>query len=343
MNNIRKVLFSALMLTSLSALSIGLSKSASSAITSNYDIVTKGKASWIGERFQGKKTASGELFDMNDLTASHATLPFGTLVKVFSDKTKKSVTVRINNRSEIDSGRIIDLSKRAAEQIGLIEEGIGLVTLEVVTPGAKNTSTNTSTTKSNNSLASANSNSKYVIQYGSFFDLDNAIELKQGLKAKGVETTVESTKTDSGKTSYRVNSIKSFNNSDDAKRSLSLIEPQDGIIVSVKSPSNEVAKTNTTTNKSATITANNSANSNNSASKKYEYGIQFGAFETVANARELQNKLLVEKGIKTITYQFPDDSRKLYRVLTNHAFPTKEAAQKFLKEMESQGIILTFL
>ena len=341
MNNIRKVLFSALMLTSLSSLSIGLSESVSSAITSSYDIVTKGKASWIGERFQGKKTASGELFDMNDLTASHATLPFGTMVKVFSDKTKKSVTVRINNRSEIDSGRIIDLSKRAAEQIGLIEEGIGLVTLEVVTSVTKNNTTNTSTTKPTNSVASTNS--KYVIQYGSFFDLDNAIELKQGLKAKGVETTVESTKTDSGKTSYRVNSTKSFNTPDDAKRSLLLIEPQDGIIVSAKSPSTEVAKTNTTTNKPATTTSNNSAKSNNSASKKYEYGIQFGAFETVANARELQNKLLVEKGIKTITYQFPDDSRKLYRVLTNHAFPTKEAAQKFLKEMESQGIILTFL
>lgn len=92
-------------------------------------VLLRGKASWIGERFQGKKTSSGEQFDMNDLTASHATLSYGTMVKVTSDKTGKSVKVRINNRLEIDSGRIIDLSKRAAEQIGLVEEGVGYVTL----------------------------------------------------------------------------------------------------------------------------------------------------------------------------------------------------------------------
>ncbi len=85
-------------------------------------------ASWYGPRFQGKRTASGERFDTNGLTAAHKTLPFGTRVRVKSLVNGKEVTVRINDRGPFIKGRIIDLSKAAAQAIGL--SGVKQVVVE---------------------------------------------------------------------------------------------------------------------------------------------------------------------------------------------------------------------
>jgi rare lipoprotein A len=71
------------------------------------------KASYYGKKFHGKKTASGEIFDMNQLTAAHKKLKFGTIVEVISIETKKSVIVRINDRGPFIKGRDIDLSESA--------------------------------------------------------------------------------------------------------------------------------------------------------------------------------------------------------------------------------------
>lgn len=90
----------------------------------------EGIASWYGETFQGRKTASGEKFDMNMLTAAHRSLPFNTEVKVTYLKNGKSVTVRINDRGPYKEGRIIDLSYAAAKAIGLDRDGVGKVKLE---------------------------------------------------------------------------------------------------------------------------------------------------------------------------------------------------------------------
>lgn len=86
-------------------------------------IYQKGEASWYGPGFNGKKTASGETFNMYKFTAAHKKLPFGTKVKVTNLKNGKSVIVRINDRGPFVKGRIIDLSKKAAQQIGLIQAG----------------------------------------------------------------------------------------------------------------------------------------------------------------------------------------------------------------------------
>ena len=79
-----------------------------------------GVASWYGPRFQGKRTANGERFNTNELTAAHKTLPFGTRVRVKSMVNGKEVVVRINDRGPFIKGRIIDLSHAAAKAIGLI-------------------------------------------------------------------------------------------------------------------------------------------------------------------------------------------------------------------------------
>jgi rare lipoprotein A len=90
----------------------------------------RGTASWYGEPFQGLETASGEVFDMDQLTAAHRELPFGAEVRVIHLKTGASVTVVINDRGPCIDGRDIDLSKAAARELGIVDEGLAPVLIE---------------------------------------------------------------------------------------------------------------------------------------------------------------------------------------------------------------------
>lgn len=91
-----------------------------------------GYASWYGGKFQGRQTANGEIFDTYKLTAAHKTLPFNTVVEVTNLTTMKSVQVRINDRGPFIEGRIIDLSKAAADKIDMIGSGTAPVELKIV-------------------------------------------------------------------------------------------------------------------------------------------------------------------------------------------------------------------
>jgi rare lipoprotein A len=95
-------------------------------------VVEVGIASWYGPGYDGKRTSSGERFDQDELTAAHASWQFGTRVRVTFLTTGRSVVVRINDRFPNHKGRVIDLSRAAARQIGLIGPGTGRVRLEVV-------------------------------------------------------------------------------------------------------------------------------------------------------------------------------------------------------------------
>lgn len=88
-----------------------------------------GHASWVGARFHGRRTATGERFDRTALTAAHRTLPLGSTVRVTFAGTGRAVVVRINDRGPWISGRILDLSEAAAEHIGLKRAGVGRVTI----------------------------------------------------------------------------------------------------------------------------------------------------------------------------------------------------------------------
>lgn len=89
--------------------------------------IQRGMASWYGERFHGRRTASGEPFDMHAFTAAHNTLPFGTQVRVRHARTGQEVRVRINDRGPHVRGRVIDLSRAAAASIGLVQTGVAPV------------------------------------------------------------------------------------------------------------------------------------------------------------------------------------------------------------------------
>lgn len=93
---------------------------------------TYGMASYYADCFHGRTTASGEIFSQDSMTAAHLTLPFGTLVKVVNLRNNKSVVLKINDRGPFVEGRIIDLSKSAAEKLDFLTEGLVNVSVEVI-------------------------------------------------------------------------------------------------------------------------------------------------------------------------------------------------------------------
>lgn len=95
----------------------------------------KGIASWYGPGFNGKKTASGETYDMFDLTAAHSSLPLDTVVKVRNTRNNREVVVRINDRGPFVGDRVIDLSFTAARELGILAPGTAPVNLVVIKPG----------------------------------------------------------------------------------------------------------------------------------------------------------------------------------------------------------------
>jgi len=93
-------------------------------------LAEEGKASWYGPGFHGRQTASGERFNTNQYTAAHKSLPFGTQVQVLNKDNGKWVLVVITDRGPFIKGRVIDLSRRAAEELDIIKTGVGNVLLK---------------------------------------------------------------------------------------------------------------------------------------------------------------------------------------------------------------------
>ena len=109
---------------------------ASSADSSVVEVIapsssTDGHISWYGPGFNGRRTANGEKFDMYELTAAHKRLPFNTIVRVVDNRSGKAILVRINDRGPFIRGRVLDLSKKAATDLGMIGRGTTSGTLEV--------------------------------------------------------------------------------------------------------------------------------------------------------------------------------------------------------------------
>jgi rare lipoprotein A len=157
-----------------------------------------GKASWYGREFQGRKTASGEIFDMNQLSAAHRSLPFGTHLRVTNLENGKTVEVRINDRGPYAKGRVLDFSYGAAKGLGMLRKGEVLVGA-VVLDGESNDRT-ASTRKRSDGVAGVSGNyrgheyyesdgeraysdqGRYSVQAGAFYSKKNADRLKQQIE-----------------------------------------------------------------------------------------------------------------------------------------------------------------
>jgi rare lipoprotein A len=125
-----------------------------------------GVASWYGHPFHGRASASGEIYDMEQMTAAHRTLPFGTMVRVHDLDNEKSVDVRINDRGPFVDGRIIDLSHAAAGAIQMIGPGTARVRLEIL------------------SAPAAQEQPHFGVQVGAFRERDNAERLRRVMEAQ---------------------------------------------------------------------------------------------------------------------------------------------------------------
>lgn len=95
----------------------------------SHKVIQTGEASYYADKFQGRKTANGEIFRQRKKTAAHQTLPFGTKVTVKNLSNGRKVKVRINDRGPFAKGRIIDLSKKAAKKLGMVNAGVAEVEL----------------------------------------------------------------------------------------------------------------------------------------------------------------------------------------------------------------------
>jgi rare lipoprotein A len=147
-----------------------------------------GWASWYGEKFHGRRTASGEVYDMYQLTAAHKTLPLGTSVMVTHVNNGKSVEVTINDRGPFVKGRIIDLSYAAAQALEMVEEGVARVRLEVLDKGPTST---------------PSPEGPFTIQVGSFISRSNAVRLLEELQGAYKDVYITELKTPEN-TYYRV-------------------------------------------------------------------------------------------------------------------------------------------
>lgn len=133
-----------------------------------------GKASFYADKFEGRSTASGEKYWHYKLTAAHRTLPFGTMVKVTNLDNNRYTTVKINDRGPFVEGRIIDVSKSAAETLGFVSQGIANVKIEKLltstsSPPATNTKPNPQPSKTTNK-PQANSKDVYAVSHREFYE-----------------------------------------------------------------------------------------------------------------------------------------------------------------------------
>lgn len=141
-------------------------------------------ASWYGHPYHGRPTASGEIYDMEDLTAAHRAFAFDTWVRVKNLENGRTVEVRINDRGPFVKGRIIDLSKAAAREIDLVRSGVAPVRIQVIEP------------------PKGFAAERYAVQVGAFRDRDNAERMWRAMQDRfGVAQIVESA---SGGSRWRV-------------------------------------------------------------------------------------------------------------------------------------------
>lgn len=107
------------------------------AKSAKHDLSDKqiGVASYFNDKFHGQRTASGERYDKNDLTAAHASLPFGTVLQVVNLENNQSVALRINSRAHRSNKRLLDVSKQAAKELGFLRAGIAKVEITVLQLG----------------------------------------------------------------------------------------------------------------------------------------------------------------------------------------------------------------
>lgn len=170
----------------------------------------RGMASWYGKDFHGRKTSSGEVYNMYGLTAAHRTLPLGTLIRVVSVDNEKSVMVKVNDRGPFIAGRILDLSYGAALVLGMVQKGTAEVKFKI------------------DQAPAIDEKAFYTVQAGAFTVKENAVLFQQKLQQKFQRTVrLIPFETPDG-LMYRVR-LGQFQKVDEAEKAASLLEKENGV------------------------------------------------------------------------------------------------------------------
>lgn len=177
---------------------------------SSTDFVERGLASWYGEKFHGRRTSSGETYDMYAMTAAHKSLPLPTYVEVTNLQNGKKIIVKVNDRGPFHGNRIIDLSYTAAAKLDILAKGTGLV--EVRSINTVPQQAQAAPVRQDSSLTTVGSNVRnynynsagFYIQVGSFSLLDNAYKMRDKLSMLGTSLLHISEAVVNGNRLYRV-------------------------------------------------------------------------------------------------------------------------------------------
>lgn len=185
-----------------------------------------GIASYYGHKFHGKKTSSGEVFNMWAMTAAHKTIPLNAKVRVTNLLNGKSVVVRVNDHGPHARGRIIDLSRAAAAQIGMIEKGTARVNVEVIDlddrPDSEKDRGNTEFFAVDIRRADL---SGFAVQVASFEQMDNLIHQLDRMKTAGIENAYVQMATVGGKLVHRI-VVGDYESEDEANWKLKTLREQ---------------------------------------------------------------------------------------------------------------------
>ncbi|MGB5540709.1 MAG: septal ring lytic transglycosylase RlpA family protein [Gammaproteobacteria bacterium] len=149
----------------------------------------RGLASWYGTKFHGKRTSSGEPYDLYAMTAAHKTLPLPTYVEVTNLDNKRSVIVKVNDRGPFHDGRIIDLSYSAAHKLGILGTGTGRVEVHAIDPlDADRVPSDQPVLVETDTPSAPEANSQLFLQVGAFQSHDNAQRLRSNIEGQNLGT-----------------------------------------------------------------------------------------------------------------------------------------------------------
>jgi rare lipoprotein A len=151
-------------------------------LNSSTNFVEKGIASWYGEKFHGRRTSSGETYDMYGMTAAHKSLPLPAYVEVTNLNNGKKVILKVNDRGPFHDNRIIDLSYTAAAKLEILQEGTGLVEVRVINPNSYvNSRAPIESPLASLKTGASNINYGFYIQVGAYSELSNAVKMREKL------------------------------------------------------------------------------------------------------------------------------------------------------------------
>jgi rare lipoprotein A len=146
----------------------------------------RGLASWYGTKFHGKRTSSGEPYDLYAMTAAHKTLPLPTYVEVTNLDNGRSVIVKVNDRGPFHGGRIIDLSYTAASKLGILDKGTGRVEVRAIDPRTPDQAPANTPVLVQKDIPAETTDSQLFLQVGAFQDRNNAERMRNNIQAQNL-------------------------------------------------------------------------------------------------------------------------------------------------------------